>query len=378
MNAARIHVPSARPANPRQAQTGLEGRLGARDREVLKDVIRTYILSAEPVSSRTLARRGGHGLSAATLRNVMADLEEWGYLMQPHTSAGRVPTREGYHLFIDSLMDAEHLPARERRYIDGSLRQAPADTEHLMAATLFLLKDLSHQVSIVLTPALGDTVLKAVQFVLLSERQVLCVVVSANGFVDNKVLQLEEPVGAPLNREDLTWISNYLTENFAGLTLREIRERLLGLMAEDRAQVDRMLSLSIDLARRGLAPSDERELLYDGTSELLSQPELADIARVRQMFETFSRKARLVSILNQFMGGQGVRVVIGEDSDVTSELDFSLVTTSYGVGSQKLGTIGIFGPSRMEYPRLIPLVHYLGDSLGRILAGTFAERGEES
>ncbi len=387
MNATRFHVPPSRPALPREgkgAQPQPPAKLGTRDREVLKDVIRTYILSAEPVSSRTLARSTQHGLSAATLRNVMADLEEWGYLMQPHTSAGRVPTREGYHLFIDSLMDTEHLPARERRYIEDSLRQAPADTEHLMAATLYLLKDLSHQVSIVLTPALGDTVLKAVELVPLSERQVLCVVVSANGFVDNKVLQLEElpgraaAVGPPLTREDLGWISNYLTENFAGLTLREIRERLLVMMAEDRAQVDRLLSLSIDLARQGLAPSDERELLYDGTSELLSQPELADISRVRQLFETFSRKARLVSILNQFIGGQGVRVVIGQDSDVTSELDFSLVTTGYGVGAQQLGTVGIFGPSRMEYPRLIPLVHYLGESLSRIMAGTFAERGEGS
>lgn len=381
MSATRIPVATALTVSPldkRAAPVRSLEELGARDREVLRDVIRTYILSAEPVSSRTLARRSRHGLSAATLRNVMADLEEWGYLMQPHASAGRVPTREGYHLFIDSLMGAQDLPAVERRYIDGSLRQAPADTDRLMAATLYLLKDLSHQVSIVLTPALADTVLKAVELVPLSERQVLCVVVSGNGFVDNRVIQLEEsPAGPPLKREDFTWISNYLTENFAGLKLREIRERLLLMMAEDQAQVDRLLSLSIDLARRGLAPSDERELLYDGTSELLSQPELADIGRVRQLLETFSRKARLVSILNQFIGGQGVRVVIGEDSALTSELDFSLVATSYGAGPEKLGTIGIFGPSRMEYPRLIPLVHYLGQSLSRILEGTFADRREE-
>lgn len=379
MNSNRIPVGTPLVALPREGRpepVRSREELGSRDREILSDVIRTYILSAEPVSSRTLARRSRHGLSAATLRNVMADLEEWGYLMQPHTSAGRVPTREGYHLFIDSLMGAQDLPAGERRYIDGSLSQVTADTERLMAATLYLLKDLSHQVSIVLTPALADTVLKAVELVPVSERQVLCVVVSSNGFVDNKVLQLDDSqVG--LKREDFTWISNYLTDNFAGLKLREIRERLLLMMAEDRAQVDRLLSVSIELASQGLAPSDERELLYDGTSELLSQPELADIGRVRQLFETFSRKARLVSILNQFIGGQGVRVVIGEDSALTSELDFSLVTTSYGAGTEKLGTIGIFGPSRMEYPRLIPLVHYLGQSLSRILEGTFADRREE-
>jgi len=347
--------------------------LGDRDRAILKDVILTYILSAEPVSSRTVSRHGRLGLSAATIRNVMADLEELGFLTQPHTSAGRVPTREGYHLFIESLMDKEALTQRERRYIDENLKTAPADVKHLMAATVYVLKDLSHQVSIILTPAIGETILKTVELVPIAGNKVLCVVVSASGFVDNKVVEIETAV----TREELSWISNYLTENFAGLTINEIRERLLTLMAEERAQVDRLLALSIDFARRGLAGQDEQELLVDGTTEVLSQPELADIHRVRQLFDTFSRRARLVGMLNQILSGKGVRVLIGEDSDLTSELDFSLVTTSYGVGSRRLGTLGIFGPSRMEYHRLIPLVHYLGGALSRILAESVTRNEEE-
>jgi heat-inducible transcriptional repressor len=344
-----------------------------RDREILKDVIRSYVVHAEPVSSRTVARAGRLGLSAATIRNVMADLEEWGYLFQPHASAGRVPTPAGYHLFIDSLMDTQALSSRERRRIDENLRTSSGDPDRLMEATLLLLKELSHQVSIVLTPALGDTVLRAVEFVPLTSEQVLCVVISASGFVDNKVIQVSE---LP-SREELTWISNYLTENFAGLTLRQIRDRLLALMAEERAQVDRLMSLSIELARHGFAADEERQLLYDGTHELLSQPELSDIHRVRQLFDTFARKARLVAILNQFLTGQGVRVVIGEESDLTSELDFSLLTKTYGVGDRALGSIAIFGPSRMEYPRLIPLVHYLGEALSRVLSTSFAGAEEE-
>lgn len=347
--------------------------LSERDREILKDVILTFIVSAEPVSSRTVAKRGRHGLSAASIRNVMADLEEWGFLSQPHTSAGRVPTSEGYHLFIDSLMDSRLPSARERRIIEASLESAPGDVDHLMATTLLLLKDLSHQVSIVLAPAVGETVLRAVELVPVAAGKVLCVVVSASGFVDNKVIEIHEPV----SREELVRISNYLTENFAGLTLAGIRDRLLRLMADERAQVDRLMSLSISLAQQGLDPEEEQELLYDGASEVLSQPELADIGRVRQLFETFSQKARLVKILNQFIGGEGVRVLIGDDSDLTSALDFSLVTTAYGAGEHKLGTLGIFGPSRMEYQRLIPLVQYLGEALSRMLTARFSDSDEE-
>ncbi len=341
--------------------------LTPRDREILRDVIMTYILTAEPVSSRSVAKHGQLGLSAATIRNVMADLEEWGFLAQPHTSAGRVPTRAAYHLFIETMMEARAIPAKERRYIEEHLKGVPADADQLMEVTSHLLSELTNQVGIVLTPTWGDTVLKAVDFVALSGSKVLCVVVSATGFVENKVIQMDEP----LPREELVRISNYLNENFAGLTLREIRDRLLRRMAEERAQMDRWLSMTLELARRGLDLDPGQDVVFEGTSALLSHPELADLQRVRRMFETFHDKARLVTLLNQCIRGGGVRVIIGEDSEVTSELDFSLVAKSYGVGSGSVGTLGIFGPSRMEYQKIIPLVDFLGETLSRALAESF-------
>lgn len=340
--------------------------LTAREREVLKDIILMYVLSAEPVSSRSVSKHGGLGLSAATIRNVMAELEELGYLRQPHTSAGRVPTGAGYHLFAESLMGTQTVPARVRRYIDEHLREAPADAEGLVGVTSHLLSQLSQQVGIVVTPALGETVLRAVDFVPLTGARVLVVIVSETGFVDNKVIDTDRP----LPREELVRISNYLTENYAGLTLREIRDRLLVSMAEERAQVDELLGSTLELARRSLDLTAEREVLVDGTSTVLTQPELADVLQVRRLIETFADKARLVRMLNACVRGQGVRVVIGEDSDLTSELDFSLVATRYGVGDRPLGTLGIFGPSRMEYQRVIPLVHYLGETLSEMLAAT--------
>lgn len=346
-------------------------KLTPRDREILRDVILTYILNAEPVSSRSVSKHSQLGLSAATIRNVMADLEEWGYLMQPHTSAGRVPTRAAYHLFIESMMQVRKVPAKERRYVEENLRNADAD--QLMGTASHLLSELSRQVGIVVTPLVGETVLKAVDFVSLSGRKVLCVVVSAAGFVDNKLIETEEEIP----REELVRISNYLTENFAGQTLREIRDRLLKMMAEERAQMDRMLALAIALAREGLDLNGGQEVLVDGASVLLGQPELADIQRVRRMFDAFADKARLVKMLNRCIQGGGVRVLIGDDSELTSELDFSLVATPYGVGDQTLGTLGVFGPSRMEYERMIPLVHFLGETLSRALVESFSGGSEK-
>jgi heat-inducible transcriptional repressor len=318
------------------------------------------------VSSRSLSKQGRLNLSAATIRNVMADLEDLGYLRQPHTSAGRVPTGAGYHLFVESIMGTRTVPARVRQYIDEHLRETPADAEGLVSVTSHLLSELSQQVGIVVTPAIGETVLQAIDFVPLTGARVLVVVVSQTGFVDNKVIDTERP----LPREDLVRIGNYLTENFGGLTLRQVRDRLVGMMAEDRAKVDEILGTTLDLAKRSLDSIAAREVRVDGTTTVLSHPELADVSRVRRLIETFNDKARLVQMLNACVVGQGVRVVIGEDSDLTSELDFSLVATRYRVGDRELGTLGIFGPSRMEYQRVVPLVHYLGEALSDMLAVT--------
>jgi heat-inducible transcriptional repressor len=337
--------------------------LNARDREILRDVVRTYILEGEPVSSRTVARHARHGVSAATIRNVMADLEERGLLDQPHSSAGRVPSRAGYHLYIESLMEARSLTDAERRRIDVDLGAGGASPEQIVGLASHLLSDLSGQIGILVTPAIGDTVLRSIEFVPLSGRRLLCVVVSEAGFVENKLVEADEE----LPREELVRISNYLTENFRGRSLRAIRERLLAAMVEERAEVDLLLARAISLAQRGLESSAAPGVFVEGTSQILARPELENVARVRRLLDTFADRQRLVVLLNQCLEGGGVRVVIGDDSAVTSDLDFSLVARPYGAGEGSRGTLGVFGPTRMEYERVIPLVEYLGDSLSRAL-----------
>jgi len=359
-------VPTRKSTKRSNAPDGNE--LSTRDREILKDIISTHIRSGEPVSSRAVSKHSQHQLSAASIRNVMADLEECGYLAQPHTSAGRVPTPAAYHLYVESLMEVSRLSARERRYIEARLKEA-SHGSHLMAAVTHLLSELSHQVGIVLTPTVEETVLKTVDFIPLGHRRVLCVLVSTSGFIDNLVIDVDEEIA----RRELVRISNYLTANFCGLRLRRIRDRLLSLMAEERAHVDRWLGRAIELARRAVDGSQVPEVLVEGTATLLDQPELSSVGSVRKMLDTFADKARLVKMLNSCLASDGVRVFIGDDSDVTSELDFSLVATTYGTGKRSLGSLGIIGPSRMEYPRIVPLVRYLGETLSKALA----EKGKE-
>ncbi len=337
--------------------------LTARDREILKDVVHTYILSGEPVSSRTVARHARHGVSAATIRNVMADLEDWGYLEQPHTSAGRVPSRSGYHLYIGSLMDARQLPDEERRRIESGLSGSTADAEQLVDTTTQLLSELSGQIGILVTPAIGDTVLEAVDFVPLSGRRVLCVVVSKSGFVENKLIEAEEELG----RDELVRVSNYLTENFRGKSLRSVRESLLALMHEERGEVGRLLDRAISLASRGFATSGAPELRVEGTAHAVAQRELSDVERVRRLLDAFAERQHLVALLNQCLDGNGVRVTIGEDSQITSDLGVSLVARPFAVEGWGRGTLGILGPARMPYDRIIPLVDFLGESLSRAL-----------
>lgn len=337
--------------------------LSPRDWEILCDVIRTHTASGEPVSSRAVSKHAEHRLSAASIRNIMADLEELGFLLQPHISAGRVPTPAAYRLYVESLMQTLYLSAEDKRLIDERLQSAVGDGDTLMSAASRVLSDLSCQVGVVLTPKVNETILKSMHFVSLEGRRILCVVVSTGSFVDNVVVEADEVIPP----RDLERISNYLNENFAGVCLGEIRERLLSLMSEERAHVDQWLAKAIELGRKameGPAP----DVFLEGTTTLLTKPELADTQNVRRVIDTFADKARLVGLLNSCLGTDGVRLYIGEDSDLTSELSFSLVATPYGVDERLLGSLGVLGPSRMEYPRVVALVRYLGESLSNALA----------
>lgn len=334
-----------------------------RDRRILADVIRTFIHTGSPVSSRSLARMDQHELSSASIRNVMADLEDIGYLSQPHKSAGRVPTAAGYHYYIDTLMRNRILSEEKRRYIRGNLEQVVTDVEDLMGMVTRLLTELSHQIGIVLAPQISEAKVKAIHFLKLSGRRVLCVLESEGGLVEHRVVQTL----TPMTSEELVEISNYMTENFSGLALREIRDRLWFMMAEEREQINQLLTNAMNLAQQALGTVEEPELLFEGTESVLDQPELSDVVSVRKLLEMFTDKAELVRVLDQLIATPGTHVIIGEDSELTSDLNFSLVATTFGSSDKVLGSLGILGPSRMEYDRVVPLVDFLGKTVSETL-----------
>ncbi|MEM8929704.1 MAG: heat-inducible transcriptional repressor HrcA [Acidobacteriota bacterium] len=335
--------------------------MSARNREILKDIIRTHVSTGEPVSSRTVSKHE-HGLSAASIRNIMADLEDAGLLSQPHTSAGRVPTERAYRVYIESLMSLRQLSEEDRRLIDDRLDGAEGD--ELIARVGELLSELSHQAAVVLTPGIDDVILRSAEFVPLGGRRVLCVLVADAGFVDHVVVDTD----IELAREDLVRFSNYVTEHYAGLRVQEIHRRLLCSLAEERRDVDTWLTDAMAFAQRAMSEGSSRQVLVQGATSLLDRPELSDVDRVRQMLDTFADRARLTNMLSSCLESDGgVRVFMGEDSEITRSLDFSLVAMPYGHEDTPLGSLGVIGPSRMEYPRVVPLVRYLGETLSRAL-----------
>lgn len=334
--------------------------LDGRAREVLREIILQHIASGEAISSRTLAKCGRFHLSPASLRNVMADLEDLGYLQQPHTSAGRVPTDRGYRFFIDHLMSATGLSDAERHSIDDQVSHAN-QIEEVLHLTSRLLSKLSDQVGVVFMPTLLQFTIRSVDFILVADGKIICIIVGTNGVVVNKVLETR----LSFTRDELEKIGRYITTEFSGLTLDAIRRRLIRLTEAERAMHDEMLQKTIALgieAVNDVAPV-EHDLYVEGASSIFLKPEYADAHSMRKTFLALQEKEKLIEILEQFLSEDGLQILIGSESDFTQVHNFSIVARRYGNQAAPLGMVGIIGPMRMEYARIAPLVDYLGRAL---------------
>ncbi len=336
--------------------------LDSRAREVLREIIVQHIASGEAISSRSLARCGRFQLSPASLRNVMADLEDLGYLQQPHTSAGRVPTDRGYRFFIDYLMKERFLTLEERSAIDEQVNHA-SEIDEVMQLASRLLSKMSDQVGLVFMPTLLQFAIRSIDFVLVTETKIMCVIVGANGVVANKLIDTR----MPFTRDELEKISRYITVEFNGMTLDAIRRRLIRMTEEERAQHDSMLQKTISLgieAVNDVVPV-EHELYVEGAASILTKPEFADASSLRKTFLALQEKEKLIHVLERFLEEDGLQILVGSESDFTQVHNFSIVARRYGTGSAPLGMVGVIGPMRMEYARMAPLVDYLGRALSR-------------
>lgn len=341
-----------------------EIELENRGREVLREIIRNFIESGEPVGSRTIAKVYSEGLSAASIRNIMADLEEMGYLSQPHTSAGRVPTDRGYRYYVDSLLTAMALPRSDRERVAEVVRRQTSLPEVLHEISR-LISHLTHQVGFVVCPDHTQAVLKHIEFISLGPSRILAILVDRAGVIHNRVADTSEA----LSQDELDKIGKYLVSEYQGKTLSEIRESLLQAMKEEKARFDKLLSRAIALGTQFLQAQEEvdKEVFVQGTPNILQQPDFSDMDEMRRIFETFEAKGKLVKILDEVVSSEGLRVVIGSEHTDPTLAHLSLVASPYKVGEQGAGVLGVLGPTRMEYARAIALVDYISKLLSRIL-----------
>ncbi len=337
--------------------------LSERGKEILKVVVKGYIETGEPVGSRTVAKRSKLNLSPATIRNVMADLEEMGYLFQPHTSAGRVPTEKGLRLFVDALMEPVQLSPSQQERIRRYYEEGFWDLGELMRRTCRILSTFSRYPGLVMAPPLKETIFKRIEFVKLRQQQVLAVFIASSGVVQSRVVELDED----LSQEELDQMSAYLNELLTGLPLREVRERLVQEMERERRAYDRLLARAIRLGGETLVAEDEREVFIEGQSQILDEPSFADIKRMKQLLEALERKGRLLRLLDRSMKAKGIQIFIGSECDVEGLEQCSLVTSTYGPEDHTLGILGVIGPVRMDYSRIIPLVDYTAKLLTQVL-----------
>jgi heat-inducible transcriptional repressor len=303
--------------------------------------------------------------SPATIRNVMADLEDEGYLAQPHTSAGRIPSEKGYRFYVDHLADSGRLSKSDERYISRMLAESDSP-EDVMSRASVVLSTISKNVGIVIAPPMGATVLKHIEFLDLSDGKILVIFVSTSGVVQRKLIR----VGERYTQEELDKAGRYLVEKFSGKTLTEIRNELLRMMQAERSLFDRMLSLLQTWGETLRQPASAEAIYLQGATNIINQPEFADVERMRMLFQMFEEKGRLVKILNECIASsppEGVRIAIGSELGVPDMRDFTLIIASYASMDHTTGFLGIIGPTRMEYERGISIVEYLGRLVGEMI-----------
>ncbi len=344
---------------------------------VLAAIIKEHLVTGEAVGSRVLSDRfaNGVGWSSATIRNVMAELEQAGLVEQPHTSAGRVPTDNGYRYYVDHMLSETSLSAEDLRSINEMLNsdspESAEGAEGLMGRASHALSALSENVGIVISPTLAGNCLKHIEFVLLADRRILVVMVSAANLVHNKLIYVD----AALGQDELDRTARYLNVEFAGKSLLAIRARILELMREEKAMYDKLLRNAIMLCNRSLeGPDAENPNVYvDGTSNILMKPDFPNIEKMRELFRTFEEKSRLVKILSECISRDSVypgnvHIVIGRENATPSMQNCALISAPYRIqNGEGAGTIGVVGPMRIEYSRVSAMVNYMARLIERRL-----------
>jgi len=355
----------------KRAESSEQPNLSGRAQSLLKFLVERYIRDGQPVGSRTLSRDSGLDLSPATVRNVMSDLEETGFLHSPHTSAGRVPTVRGYRLFVDSLLTIrpldEPIVSDLRSQLvpsDGAEALLDADPKRLLETASSLLSEVTQMAGVVMLPRHERLVLRQVEFLPLSGDRVLVILVINDHEVQNRIINTARPYG----KSELQQAANYLNDTFAGKDLSRARERILKEMEDARDHMNRMMVTALEMAHQAFqTEQDDNDLLLAGQTNLMSYAEMSNVQKLRQLFDAFNRKRDILHLLDESLSARGMQVFIGEESGYEVLDECSVVTAPYGAEDEVLGVLGVIGPTRMAYDRVIPMVDVTARLLGAAL-----------
>ena len=335
--------------------------LDPRAQHLLKTLIERYVAEGQPVGSRSLSRHSGLDLSPATIRNVMADLEEMGLIASPHTSAGRVPTSRGYRFFVDSLMIVKPLEDAEIHRLEDEL--TVDRPQQLANAAASLLSQLTQFAGVVATPKRREPVFRHLEFLRLSDRRVLLIIVTPDGDVQNRILHTDRAY----TPSQLIEATNFFNQNFAGQSMGAVRERLADELRALRDDIAGLMKAAVDVGEGALSEGDS--LVVTGERNLLHAEDLtSNMQRLRRLFELFEQKTSLLHLLDVSQRAQGVQIYIGGESGLVPLDDCSVVTASYEVNGQVIGTLGVIGPTRMAYERVIPIVDVTAKLVSNALA----------
>ncbi len=336
--------------------------IGEREREILTAIVETFIATGDPVGSRTLARSNREGLSPATIRNVMADLADAGYLEQPHTSAGRVPSSEAYRYYVEQLTGRASLSQEDQGIIKDSLRGV-SDVQEFMERTSHVLSLISHNVGITMAVGGPKNALEHVYFSRLGDQKVLAVLVTRSGLVRDRVLRLDLP------QDDLDAAARFINENFRGWTMEAMRTELARRLEQERSEYDRMMKSVEQLYRQGALTADEtaQVVFVEGASNLVTGEQ--DRQRLQELLQTLEEKQKIVELLGAYLDAkqEAVRVVIGLDEALPSMRNFVLIGAPARVGDDVMGSLAVIGPTRIDYQHTMTAVSYIARLFDKIL-----------
>ena len=335
-------------------------QLDTRAQTLLKALVERYIADGQPVGSRALSKISGLDLSPATIRNIMADLEEMGYVASPHTSAGRIPTPRGYRIFVDTLLTVQHI---DEHAVESRMRM-PAQTPHkIIANAAQMLSSLSQFAGVVLSPR-RESVFQQIDFLRLSEKRILLVIVDPRGDVQNRLLLTE----SDYTPTQLIQSANYINQNYGGLSFDDVRARLTGELRQLRDDMGRLMQAAVEAGSEAMADNSD-DMVISGERNLLSVSDLSsNMSSLRQMFDMFEQKTGLMQLLDVSSKATGVQIFIGGESNLVPMDEMSVVTAPYEVNGRIVGTLGVIGPTRMAYERVIPIVDITAKLLSNALS----------